>query len=86
MMLLTCLSSEPAANADQTEGKYAMNKRQLIDAVRQLNQTAQPEFLAQFDDDALRQYLDHLQSAFDKRLKIAGWVKAIPKPRFRMVS
>ncbi len=63
-----------------------MNKRQLIDAVRQLNQTAQPDFLAQFDEDSLRQYLEHLQSAQDKRLKVAAWVKSVPRPRFRMVS
>jgi hypothetical protein len=63
-----------------------MNKRQLIDGIRQLNQTAQPDFLAQFDDEALQQYLQHLQSAQDKRLKVEGWVKAIPKPKFRMVS
>jgi hypothetical protein len=63
-----------------------MNKRQLIDGIRQLNQTAQPEFLAQFDDEALAQYLRHLQTAQEKRLKVAGWVKSIPKPRFRLVS
>jgi hypothetical protein len=68
------------------ESMHAMNKRQLIDGIRQLNQTAQPEFLAQFDDEALQQYLRHLQSAQEKRLKVAGWVKSIPKPRFRMVS
>ena len=64
----------------------AMNKRQLIDGIRQLNQTAQPEFLAQFDEDALKQYLQHLNVAQEKRLKVAGWVRSIPKPRFRLVS
>jgi hypothetical protein len=68
------------------ESKLPMNKRQLIDGIRQLNQTAQPEFLAQFDDDALEQYLQHLQTAQEKRVKVAGWVKSIPKPRFRLVS
>jgi len=63
-----------------------MNKRQLIDGIRQLNQTAQPEFLAQFDDDALEQYLQHIQTATEKRVTVAGWVKSIPKPRFRLVS
>jgi hypothetical protein len=68
------------------ESTHPMNKRQLIDGIRQLNQTAQPEFLAQFDDEALQQYLRHLQSAQEKRLKVAGWVKSIPKPKFRLVS
>jgi hypothetical protein len=63
-----------------------MNKRQLIDGIRQLNQTAQPDFLAQFDDEALQQYLRHLENAQEKRLKVAGWVKSIPRPKFRLVS
>jgi hypothetical protein len=68
------------------ESKHPMNKRQLIDGIRQLNQTAQPEFLLQFDEESLDQYLRHLQNAQEKRLKIEGWVKSIPKPRFRLVS
>jgi len=28
-----------------------MNKRQLIDDIRRINVTVQPQFLAQFDDD-----------------------------------
>jgi hypothetical protein len=69
-----------------SESKQPMNKRQLIEGIRVLNLTAQPEFLAQFDEDSLDQYLKHLQSAQEKRLKVAGWVKSIPKPRFRLVS
>jgi hypothetical protein len=68
------------------ESKPPMNKRQLIDGIRQLNQTAQPDFLAQFDEDALAQYLSHLETAQEKRLKVAGWVKSIPRPKFRLVS
>ena len=52
-----------------------MSKRQLIDDIRQYNTTAQPQFLAQFDDDALKQYLEHLQGAARKHVRIAGWVK-----------
>jgi len=63
-----------------------MNKRQLIDGIRQINQTAQPDFLAQFDEQALQQYLEHLTTAKEKRLKVARWVKSIPRARFRMVS
>jgi hypothetical protein len=76
----------PPRGTRVVESKLPMNKRQLIDGIRQLNQTAQPEFLAQFDDDALEQYLKHLQTAQEKRVKVAGWVKSIPKPRFRLVS
>lgn len=61
-----------------------MNKRQLIDEIRLLNSTAQVQFLAQFDESALKHYLDHLQAAIDKRIRIAGWVKK--KPRLRLVS
>jgi len=47
-----------------------MDKRQLINEVRKYNQTAKPKFLEQFDEDALRQYLDHLEEAWTKRTKI----------------
>ncbi len=61
-----------------------MTKRQLIDDIRRYNATAQPQFLAQFDDEALKQYLDHLEQARRKHLRNAAWA---PKgPKLRMVS
>jgi hypothetical protein len=61
-----------------------MTKRQLIDDIRKINTTAQPQFLAQFDDEALKQYLEHLEGAQRKHLRIGGWVRKTPK--LRMVS
>lgn len=37
-----------------------MRKRDLIDRVISLNPTAQAEFLAQFDEQSLMEYLDNL--------------------------
>ncbi|HZZ44769.1 MAG TPA: hypothetical protein VFE58_17665 [Tepidisphaeraceae bacterium] len=62
-----------------------MNKRQLIDAIRKHNATAQPQFLAQFEDSALQQYLEHLEGAQRKQAHIAGWVRRQPG-NLRMVS
>jgi hypothetical protein len=59
--------------------KSIMNKRQLIDDIRRLNTTARPQFLGQFDEAALRQYLQHLEDAQAKRVRIAGWVRRSPK-------
>lgn len=61
-----------------------MSKRQLIDDIRRYNTTAQPDFLAQFDEASLKQYLEHLEGAFSKRLHIASWVRK--QPKLRMVS
>lgn len=61
-----------------------MDKRQLIDDIRKYNATARPQFLAQFEEPALRQYLEHLEDAHRKRMKFAGWVR--PSPKFRLVS
>ncbi len=47
-----------------------MNKRQLIDDIRQYNTTAAPQFLAQFDETALQQYLAHLESARKKHVTV----------------
>ena len=38
-----------------------MTKRQLIDEIVCINHTAQPAFLAQFDDGDLNAYLQHLR-------------------------
>ncbi len=61
-----------------------MTKRQLIDEIRKHNPTAQPTFLAQFDEDALKQYLEHLEFALGKQDRKISWVRRGPK--LRMVS
>ncbi|HLL90171.1 MAG TPA: hypothetical protein VK324_12800 [Tepidisphaeraceae bacterium] len=63
-----------------------MNKRQLIDDIRRLNTTAQPQFLARFDEPALKQYLDHLESAQRKHLRgVVGWSRPAGQ-KLRLVS
>jgi hypothetical protein len=61
-----------------------MTKRQLIEEISKLNTTAQPKFLAQFDEPALKQYLEHLEGAVRKHLLISSYVK--PSAKLRMVS
>lgn len=51
-----------------------MNKRQLIDDIRNYNTTAAPQFLAQFDETALKQYLSHLQLARQKHVTLSRTV------------
>jgi hypothetical protein len=62
-----------------------MDKGQLIAEIRKINTTAQPEFLQQFDAADLQQYLDHLQSAQRRDVRIAGWTKR-PATKVRMAS
>ncbi len=45
-----------------------MTKRQLIDEIVSLNSTAQPAFLARFEDLDLNEYLQHLRNARTPRL------------------
>jgi hypothetical protein len=66
------------------ESMSAMNKRQLIDDIRQYNTTASVEFLSQFDEAALKQYLEHLEGAKNRGTRIASWTRRTP--RLRMVS
>ena len=61
-----------------------MTKRQLIDDIRRYNATAQPQFLAQFDEGSLRQYLEHLEEARRKHVRTAALVRKGPK--LRLVS
>lgn len=37
-----------------------MNKRELIDRICEINKSAKPEFLANFSEEDLRTYLEHL--------------------------
>jgi len=37
-----------------------MDKRELIDCICEINKTARPDFLAQFSEDELNIYLEHL--------------------------
>jgi hypothetical protein len=56
-----------------------MNKRQLIDEIRQFNTSVRPQFLSQFDEEALGQYLSSLRSARQKRVRSPVWVRQQPK-------
>ena len=61
-----------------------MNKRQLIDEIRQFNLSVRPQFLSQFDEPALQQYLENLQSAARKHSRTPSWVRH--QPKLRMVG
>lgn len=37
-----------------------MSKRELIDCICEINRSAKPEFLANFTEDELNTYLEHL--------------------------
>lgn len=55
-----------------------MSKRQLIDEIRVHNTTVAPQFLAQFDEAALKQYLSHLEAAKKKHVVLHRVVR--PRP------
>lgn len=38
----------------------SMDKRELIDCIREINRSARPEFLANFSEEELNDYLEHL--------------------------
>lgn len=50
-----------------------MTKRQIIDEILDLNQSADPGFLARFDDEELSDYLAHLRIAAAPRQQ--GWYR-----------
>jgi hypothetical protein len=62
-----------------------MDKRQLIDDIRKYNTSVRPQFLSQFDEAALQQYLDNLMAAHTKHVQIGTWVRR-PQPKLRLVS
>lgn len=58
-----------------------MNKRQLIDDIRQHNPTASVQFLSQFDDSDLSQYLEHLEAAKAKHSRKLTWTRPVTAER-----
>jgi hypothetical protein len=48
-----------------------MNKKELIECIREINKSAKPEFLASFSEEELRSYLDHLMEVDVEELSIA---------------
>ena len=63
-----------------------MNKRQLIEDIRRFNTTVPGQFLAQFDEEALAQYLEHLEFARRKHVRAMVWDNPDRQPRLRLVS
>ena len=51
------------------------DRRRTIAGIRRLNPTAAPDFLAQFETAALRDYLEHLRHRRHKRVQLTGWLK-----------
>lgn len=69
-----------------------MTKRQMIDEILTMNRSAEPGFLARFDDGDLSEYLQHLQlartprlsgnrSRYDKYFVNVPTISARPRPR-----
>jgi hypothetical protein len=52
-----------------------MTKRQLIEAIQELNPTAQVPFLGQFCEADLEAYLDRLRSIREGRLRIFSRIR-----------
>lgn len=47
-----------------------MSKRELIDCICQINTSAKPHFLAEFDEAQLTEYLDHLMELDLQKLQV----------------
>ena len=47
-----------------------MSKRELIDCICEINRTAKPEFLANFSEVELNEYLEHLMELDLKELVV----------------
>lgn len=47
-----------------------MSKRELIDCICEINRTAKPEFLANFSEGQLKDYLEHLMELDLKEIAV----------------
>lgn len=49
-----------------------MDKRDLIDCICEINKSARPEFLAQFSEEELNTYLEHLMELDLQEMVVCG--------------
>lgn len=49
------------------------SKHEIIDRIRQINRTADPQWLERFDDSSLFDYLEHLQLLMEPRGRTSVW-------------
>ena len=61
-----------------------MSKRQLIDAIRELNPTAGLPFLSQFEEGELQDYLERLRDVVSQQIRIGE--PAAAQASVRLVS
>ena len=62
-----------------------MNKRQLVQAIQEINPTATSRFLEQFDEQSLQQYYHRLKDVDRRAPKINAHVKWA-RPQYRSVA
>lgn len=64
----------------ENDGAMSLQRRQLIEQIASLNPSATPDFLDQFEDTALTDYLNHLAVAHQPRGRDARWIRPHGKP------
>ena len=50
-----------------------MSKRELIECICEINKTAKPEFLAEFSEEELSAYLEHLMELNLEEVAVCSW-------------
>jgi hypothetical protein len=67
-------------DSSEPEGAMSLRRRQLMEQITAMNPSATPDFLDQFDEPALAQYLDHLALMNQPRGKQSRWVRPHGRP------
>ena len=52
------------------------SRSKVIDAIQQINRSAQRHWLESFDTPALKRYLDHLELTLEPRGRRSVWVRS----------
>ena len=77
----------PAAVASQAQDvAVVVSRRMLVDAIRGHNPKVSPTFLADFSDEQLRHYLDHLEWGEKPRLTAGAWEDPEHSPAIECVE
>jgi hypothetical protein len=66
---------DDADTTDETSSDAPLSRAQIVTRILSFNASATLDYLAQFDDAALRNYLDHLETAQKPRGPRSRWVR-----------
>lgn len=80
----SCEDSVAAQVLDTIEGSGRLSRGQVLTRILEIMPSASLDYLNRFSDRALREYLDHVDTATDPKRRHVGWQRRTHAPAVAM--